>query len=210
MTQPTFDFSTLFDTYKTAMAPVFRAQQEGLKTLERLAHYQFAVAGDYLEWSLAQAKASVGPKSAAELIGQQTTLNLSLSDKLRARAEEFSKIATSFGAFALVLQAGIIAAVLMNNRPSTFETASLSTNEPVTRSLSAASSPRALVRFAPDARIGDIMALLDKYQASIVGGATGGMFRLQFANGATSKDEFANLLSRLQNEKIVSLAVATP
>jgi len=55
MTQPTFDFSTLFETYKTAMAPVFRAQQEGLKTLERLAHYQFAVAGDYLEWSLAQA-----------------------------------------------------------------------------------------------------------------------------------------------------------
>jgi hypothetical protein len=92
MTQPTFDFSTLFDTYKTAMAPVFRAQQEGLKTLERLAQYQFA--GDYLEWSLAQAKASVGPKTAAELIGQQTSLNLSLSDKLRARAEEFSKIAT--------------------------------------------------------------------------------------------------------------------
>jgi anti-sigma factor RsiW len=116
----------------------------------------------------------------------------------------------SFGAFALVLQAGIIAAVLMNNRPSTFETASLSTNEPITRSLSAASSSHALVRFAPDARIGDIMALLDKYQASIVGGATGGMFRLQFANAATSKDEFSNLLSRLQNEKIVSLAVATP
>ena len=70
MTQPTFDFSTLFDTYKTAMAPVFRAQQEGLKTFERLARYQFAVAGDYLEWSLEQAKASVGPKSAADLIGQ--------------------------------------------------------------------------------------------------------------------------------------------
>src|ERR1700684_2076642 len=74
MTQPTFDFSTLFETYKTAMAPVFRAQQEGLKTLERLAHYQFAVAGDYLEWSLAQAKASVGPKSAAELIGPTLAL----------------------------------------------------------------------------------------------------------------------------------------
>jgi hypothetical protein len=94
MTQPTFDFSNLFETYKTAMAPVYRAQQEGLKTLERLAHYQFAVAGDYLEWSLAHAKASVGPKSAADMIGQQTSLNLSLSEKLRARAEEFSKIAT--------------------------------------------------------------------------------------------------------------------
>ena len=94
MTQPTFDFSTLFETYKSAMAPVFRAQQEGLKTLERLARYQFAVAGDYLEWSLAQAKVNVGPKSAADLLGQHTTLNLSLSDKLRARAEEFSQIAT--------------------------------------------------------------------------------------------------------------------
>ena len=116
----------------------------------------------------------------------------------------------SFGAFALVLQAGIIAAVLMNNRPSTFETASLSTNEPITRDLSVASAPRALVRFAPDARIGDITALLDKYQASIVDGAKAGMFRLQFANAAMSKEEFSNLLSQLQNEKIVSLAVATP
>jgi len=73
MTQPTFDFSTLFETYKSAMAPVFRAQQEGLKTLERLARYQFAVAGDYLDWSLAQAKVNVGPKSPADLLGQHTT-----------------------------------------------------------------------------------------------------------------------------------------
>jgi hypothetical protein len=116
----------------------------------------------------------------------------------------------SFGALALVLQASIIAAVLMNNRASTFETASLSMNEPITRDLSAVSAPRALVQFAPDTRIGDITALLDKYQASIVEGAKGGMFRLQFANAAMSKDEFAKLLNRLQNEKIVSLAVATP
>jgi hypothetical protein len=115
----------------------------------------------------------------------------------------------SLGALALILQAGIIAAVLVNNRASTFETASLSMNEPITRDISAASSPRALVQFAPDARIGDITALLDKYQASI-DSVKGGMFRLQFANAAKSKDEFANLLSRLQNEKIVSLAVATP
>jgi hypothetical protein len=114
------------------------------------------------------------------------------------------------GAIVLVLQAGIIAAVLINNRPASFETASLSTNEPITRELAAAAapSPRALVRFAPDARVSDITALLDKYQASIVDGKSG-MFRLQFANTST-KDEFANLLSRLQNEKSVSLAVATP
>jgi len=114
------------------------------------------------------------------------------------------------GAFALVLQAGIIAAVLMNSRPASFETASLSMNEPITRNLGAATSPRALVRFVPDARMGDIMALLDKYQASIIGGSKDGMFRLQFANAAMSKDEFSSLLGRLQHEKVVGLAVATP
>jgi hypothetical protein len=36
------------------------------------------------------------------------------------------------------------------------------------------------------------------------------MFRLQFGNRAMSKDEAASLLARLQREKIVSLAVATP
>ena len=116
----------------------------------------------------------------------------------------------SLGAFVLVLQAGIIAGVLTENRPSTFQTASLSTNEPITRDISAAARPRVLVRFATDARVSDITALLDKYQASIVDGAKDGMFRLQFAKASISKDEFANLLSRLQNEKAVSLAVATP
>jgi hypothetical protein len=116
----------------------------------------------------------------------------------------------SLGALALVLQAGIIAAVLVNNRPVSFETASLSMNEPITRDLAAVPSPRALVRFTPDARVSDITALLDRYQAAIVDGGKGGMFRLQFANASMSKDGFSGVLSRLQNEKIVSLAVATP
>ena len=116
----------------------------------------------------------------------------------------------SLGALALLLQAGIIGAVLMSNRPASFQTASLSGNERITRELGVATPPRALVRFAPEARVADITALLDKYQASIVDGAKGGLFRLEFANRAMSKDDFSGLLSRLQNEKIVSLAVATP
>jgi hypothetical protein len=114
------------------------------------------------------------------------------------------------GALALLLQAGVIGAVLMNNQPASFQTASLSTNEPITRDLGAGALPRALVRFAPDARVADVTALLDKYQASIVDGAKGGLFRLQFGDRAMTRDEVAGLMSRLQNEKIVSLAVATP
>jgi hypothetical protein len=113
----------------------------------------------------------------------------------------------SLGALALLLQAGVIGAVLMKNQSSNFQTASLSSSE---RNLGAGVPPRALVRFAPDARIADITALLDNYQASIVDGAKGGMFRLQFGNTAMTKDEVAALMSKLQSEKIVSLAVPAP
>ena len=104
----------------------------------------------------------------------------------------------------------MIGAVLMKNQTASFQTASLSMNEPVTRDLGPEAPPRALVRFAPDARVADITALLDSYQASIVDGAKGGMFRLQFGNKAMTKDEVDGLMSKLQSEKIVSLAVATP
>jgi hypothetical protein len=113
----------------------------------------------------------------------------------------------SLGALALLLQAAVIGAILVTNPTPSYQTASLSMNEPVTRSLGAGTPPRALVRFAPDARVADIMALLDSYQASIIEGAKGGMFRLQFGNKAMTKDEIAGLMSKLQNEKIINLAV---
>jgi hypothetical protein len=116
----------------------------------------------------------------------------------------------SLGALALLLQAGVIGAVLMKNQSASYQVASLSAKEPVTRALGPESPPRALVRFAPDARVADITALLDNYQASIIDGAKGGLFRLQFGNRAMTRDEAASLLSKLQNEKIVSLAVPTP
>ena len=115
---------------------------------------------------------------------------------------------SGLGALALVLQAGVIG-TLVTNQPASFQTASLSVDEPVTRSLGAETPPRALVRFAPDARVADITALLDRYQAAIID-TRGGMFRLQFGNKAMAKDQIAGLMSRLQGEKIVSLAVATP
>jgi anti-sigma factor RsiW len=116
----------------------------------------------------------------------------------------------SLGAIALLLQAGIIGAVLMKTQTATFQTASLSTGAPITRELGAfAASARALVRFTPEARVADITALLDSYQASIIGDAKGGMFRLQF-DKAMSQDELAALLSRMSREKFVNLAVAAP
>jgi anti-sigma factor RsiW len=116
---------------------------------------------------------------------------------------------SSLGALALLLQAGVIGSVLVKNQPTSFQTASLSMDQPITRSLGPEAPPRALVRFAPDARVADITALLDNYQATIID-TRGGMFRLQFGNKAMPKDQIAGLMSRLQGEKIISLAVAAP
>ena len=108
----------------------------------------------------------------------------------------------TLGAVALVLQAGVIGAVLVKNQSATYRTASLSMDQRADEP-----APRALVRFSPEARMADITALLDSYQASIVDSAREGMFRLQFGSKAMSKDEVASLMTRLQGEKIVSLAV---
>jgi anti-sigma factor RsiW len=107
----------------------------------------------------------------------------------------------SLGAVALLLQAGVIGAVLVGSQSGPYRTASLSMEQRVDQ------APSALVRFAPDAKISDITALLDSYQASIVEGAREGMFRLQFGSKPMSKDEVASLMTKLQGEKIVSLAV---
>jgi hypothetical protein len=110
----------------------------------------------------------------------------------------------TLGAIALVLQAGVIGAVLVKNQSGTFQTASLSTGD---HDPAVGVPPRALVRFTPEAKVADITALLDTYQASIVDSAREGMFRLQFGSKPMSKDEVASLMAKLQGEKIVSLAV---
>jgi anti-sigma factor RsiW len=70
-----------------------------------------------------------------------------------------------------------------------------------------AAPPRALVRFAPEANVAEMTALLEKYQASIIGSARGGMFRLQFGDQAMSKDDLNSLIDKLSHERIVSRAV---
>ncbi|MFX4404519.1 hypothetical protein ABTA52_19380, partial [Acinetobacter baumannii] len=72
-----------------------------------------------------------------------------------------------------------------------------------TRELRAGKPPRAFVRFAPDAKMSDIDALLSSYDAVVVGSANG-MFSLQFGSETKSRDEVAGLLSKLRGEKIVS------
>jgi anti-sigma factor RsiW len=203
-----------------------RRVDEALASDPELARQYVAIQEEYAETihlneSLGAPSARAMQKLFAAIDGEPVR-KPSLSTHLSARISEFfAKLSprtlawsASLGAVALLLQAGVIGAVLMKNQTSSFQTASIvlkERSEPITRNLDAAAvPPRALVRFTPEARMADINTLLENYQASIVGGAKGGLFRLQFGNGSLSKDEAAGLMSKLQGEKIVSLAVPTP
>jgi len=115
---------------------------------------------------------------------------------LSPRAVAYSAV---LGALALLLQAGVIGAILAKQQGGSFQTASLSGPRQE-------SGPQAFVRFAPDARVSDIATFLDANQATIINSTAGGMFRVQFGDKPMSKQEIAGLMTRLQNEKIINLA----
>ena len=99
MTERTYDLNAWAETYKDAFTSFTRAQQEGLKTLERFARFHYAVAGDVLEAALAPTRATFGTRAAigtqvvAELLQKQAEVGTQLSEKLQARAQEFSALA---------------------------------------------------------------------------------------------------------------------
>jgi hypothetical protein len=94
-----FDVNAWMETYKEVFTSFGKAQQDGFKAFERFARFHYAVAGDVLEAGIAQAKATLAPKAAvgtqaiAELLQTQADLGSELSEKLKARAEEFSAMA---------------------------------------------------------------------------------------------------------------------
>lgn len=94
MSERTFDPTTWFDNFRETFASVQKAQQESFKAIERLARFQYAVAGDYLEAGIAQTQVALNAKTPVELMAKQADLGKQLGEKLRTRAEEFSSLAS--------------------------------------------------------------------------------------------------------------------
>jgi hypothetical protein len=98
MTDRTNDLNAWQETYKDTFTSFTRAQYDGFKALERFARFHYDVAGDVLEAGLAQAKATlsahagVGTQAIADLLQKQAELGSQLSEKLKARAQEFSTL----------------------------------------------------------------------------------------------------------------------
>jgi len=114
------------------------------------------------------------------------------------------------GALLVLIQAGVIGTVLVRHETASWQSASQSTGETADRRTAEAAPPRALVRFAPDARVADVALLLHSYQAAIVDGGKAGVFRLQFGTQPMTRDDVLGLMSRLQHETIISLVMSIP
>jgi trans-aconitate methyltransferase len=87
------DPKSMFSAYPEFLSPMLHLQQETLQVAERLARYQFAVAGDCLEWSLAMTKNSLATSAPANWFAKHTELGTKFNDQLRSRSQELVTIA---------------------------------------------------------------------------------------------------------------------
>ena len=109
-------------------------------------------------------------------------------------------------AFAILLQAGIIAGVLMQDRGG-YGLASLDAGVSTGQS-----GAYAQIRFAPGATSEEITKFLQDNKATIVGGpaAGTGMYRVKVAMTGLAKDDLARLVRQLQENKVVGFAAPAP
>jgi len=112
-------------------------------------------------------------------------------------------------ALAIVLQAGLLANLYINEPgsevPSAYKTASAPT-----RSLGPVGS-YALIGFTPQASAADVTKFLEAHKASIVEGPKpGGLYRIRVSATALSKNDLAAIVKQMQDDsKIVRFVAAT-
>jgi hypothetical protein len=109
-------------------------------------------------------------------------------------------------AVAIVLQAGLIAGVVMNQpAPGSYQTASAPTT-----TQAPAPGAHALIRFAPQASAADITRFLTSRKISIVDGpSAGGLYRVRLGDASLPQAERDKLIKTLQADKVVGFIATT-
>jgi anti-sigma-K factor RskA len=122
-----------------------------------------------------------------------------LSEKLSSFSPRTLAWSASAAALAIVLQAGLLAGMFVNERQggAVFDTASVQSNQTVKP------GSEALIAFVPQANVAEITKLLQSYKMSIVEGPTGEMYTVRFAMTGMPKEELARIIKQLQDEKTV-------
>ena len=129
----------------------------------------------------------------------KTSFNLGewLSDKLSSFSPRTLAWSASAAALAIVLQAGLLAGMFVNEKQSDITLASA----PVEKVIG--TGTYALISFAPQASAADITKLMQTYNMKIVEGPSGEMFTVKLAVTGMPKEDLARLIKQLQDEKTV-------
>jgi len=122
-----------------------------------------------------------------------------LSDKLSSFSPRTLAWSATAAALAIVLQAGLLAGMFVNERQGNpaYTTASVPTEQTVKPGTDA------LISFAPTATAGEITKLLQTYKMAIVEGPSGDMYTVRVAVTGIPKEELSKVIKQLQNEKTV-------
>jgi hypothetical protein len=129
----------------------------------------------------------------------------SFLDSLSPRALAWSGAAA---ALVIVLQAGVITSMTMQDVPATFQTASgpPAPGAPITRSLNPNAGTFVQIRFAAQTTSADLTRFLADNRLSIVEGPlANGLYRVKLADTALSRDEITRTVRQLQSSRLVEL-----
>jgi len=110
----------------------------------------------------------------------------------------------SAAAIAILLQAGLIADIMLKEtKTGGYETASAPTTDPGVGAFT-------LIRFAPQATSDDVTKFLESNKLSIAAGPmAGGLYKVRVAVTGIPKGELANIVKKLQQDKVVGFIATT-
>jgi anti-sigma factor RsiW len=130
-------------------------------------------------------------------------LNARIADFFAGLSPRTLAWSASAAAVAIMLQAGVIAAVLIKEKnAASYETASAPTNTPI-------DGTYALIRFRPDATAADVTQFLETNKLDVAGGpSAGGLYRVRVAPTKLSTAELAQVVQTLQGNKIIGFVAA--
>jgi len=88
------DLGSYLDFTRRAFAPAARLNELAAQNIERLARFQYEIAGDWMQFGLEQLQATVGARDIGTLLSRQAEIGNKFAEKAARRQQDLAKIST--------------------------------------------------------------------------------------------------------------------
>ena len=88
------DLGAYVDFTKRPFAPMAKLNELAAQNIERLARFQYEIAGDWMQFGLEQMQATVGAKDVGTLLSRQAEIANKFAEKAARRQQDLAKIST--------------------------------------------------------------------------------------------------------------------